>query len=195
MWHDTQGKPAFIIGNGKTRKGFDLETLRGKGTTYGCNAVYRDFDPDYIVALDRIISEEISKEVDVENKPCYSTKINIQRYSEHFVLVPANPVMNCGATATHIAGFDGHKEIYLLGFDSYNMEPEKVNNIYVGTNAYGKENEIYEYELWTGQMVKLFNHYNGVQFYRVGSKIIEQYENIKNLKHISYEKFKQNVGG
>ena len=75
------------------------------------------------------------------------------------------------------------------------MEPEKVNNIYVGTNAYGKENEIYEYELWTGQMVKLFNHYNGVQFYRVGSKIIEQYENIKNLKHISYEKFKQNVGG
>ena len=48
VWHDTQGKPAFIIGNGKTRKGFDLETLRGKGTTYGCNAVYRDFDPDYI---------------------------------------------------------------------------------------------------------------------------------------------------
>ena len=43
--------------------------------------------------------------------------------------------------------------------------------------------------------IKGFNHYNGVQFYRVGSKIIEQYENIKNLKHISYEKFKEIVGG
>ena len=61
VWHNTQGKPAFVIGNGQTREQFDLERLRGKGTTYGCNAVYRDFDPDYIVSLDRIISEEIAK--------------------------------------------------------------------------------------------------------------------------------------
>ena len=53
VWHDTQGKPAFIIGNGQSRQGFDLESLRGKGTTYGCNAVYRDFTPDYLVSLDR----------------------------------------------------------------------------------------------------------------------------------------------
>ena len=193
VWHNTQNKPAFIIGNGKTREQFDLERLRNKGTTYGCNAVYRDFDPDYIVSLDRIISEEIAKEVDTQNKPCYSNKINIQRYSEHFVLVPANPVMNCGATATHIAGFDGHKKIYLLGFDSYNIDPKKVNNIYVDTNAYGKEHEVYEYGLWTNQMVKLFNHYNGIQFYRVGSKIIDEYKNIANLKHITYGEFEHEI--
>ena len=60
VWHDTQGKPAFIIGNGQSRQEFDLKSLRGKGTTYGCNAVYRDFTPDYLVSLDRNISQEIA---------------------------------------------------------------------------------------------------------------------------------------
>jgi hypothetical protein len=101
--------------------------------------------------------------------------------------------MNCGATATHIARFDGHKEIYLLGFDSYNTDPKKVNNLYVGTNAYGKENEVYEYDIWTVQMVNLFTKYKDVDFYRVGSKIIDAYKEIQNLRHISYEEFKTKI--
>ena len=193
VWHNTQGKPAFIIGNGRSREGFDLETLRSKGTTYACNAVYRDFIPDYLVALDRHIGEEIANSYPLKEKPCYSTKINIQRYSDDFVLVPRNPRMNCGATATHIARFDGHKEIYLLGFDSYNTDPKKVNNLYVGTNAYGKENEVYEYDIWTVQMVNLFTKYKDVDFYRVGSKIINAYKEIQNLRHISYEEFKTKI--
>ena len=35
---------AYIIGNGPSRKGLDLSTL--DGTTFGCNALYRDFTPD-----------------------------------------------------------------------------------------------------------------------------------------------------
>jgi len=33
---------AFIIGNGESRKIFNLDLLKGKGTIYGCNAIYRD---------------------------------------------------------------------------------------------------------------------------------------------------------
>ena len=193
VWHNTEGKPAFIIGNGKSREEFDLETLRGKGTTYGCNAVYRNFKPDYLVALDRLIGEEVANNYPVAERPCYSTKLNIQRYSEHFVMIPRNPTMSCGSTATHIARFDGHKEIYLLGFDSYNTDPKKTNNIYVDTNAYSKEHEIYGYELWTNQMITLFTKYKDVDFYRVGSKIIDVYKNIKNLRHITYEEFKTKI--
>ena len=50
---------AFIIGNGVSRKGFDLEQLRGKGVIYGCNALYRDFMPDVLVATDDKMREEI----------------------------------------------------------------------------------------------------------------------------------------
>jgi len=195
VWHDTQGKPAFIIGNGQTRQGFNLETLRGKGTTYGCNAVYRDFIPDYLVSLDRHISQEIAENYDLENRPAYSININQKRYSDKFVLVPRNPTMNTGATATHIARFDGHTHIYLLGFDSYNTDPNRTNNMYVNTNAYAKEEEIYEYDLWTRQMVTLFTKYSDVQFTRVGSIIIDAYKNIANLRHITYGEFENEITG
>ena len=50
---------AFFIGNGESRKGFDLEQLRPHGKIYGCNALYRDFTPDVLVAVDHGICHEI----------------------------------------------------------------------------------------------------------------------------------------
>ena len=52
-------KRVFIIGNGESRKGFDLANLRQFGTIYGCNAIYREFMPDVITAVDHGIMHEI----------------------------------------------------------------------------------------------------------------------------------------
>ena len=49
----------FCIGNGESRKHLDLETLRPYGKIYGCNALYRDFTPDVLVAVDHGICHEI----------------------------------------------------------------------------------------------------------------------------------------
>jgi hypothetical protein len=49
----------FLIGNGESRKDFDLEQLRQHGKIYGCNALYRDFTPDVLCAVDHGISHEI----------------------------------------------------------------------------------------------------------------------------------------
>jgi len=49
----------FCIGNGESRKGFDLEQLRQYGKIYGCNALYRDFTPDVLVSVDKGIMHEI----------------------------------------------------------------------------------------------------------------------------------------
>ena len=49
---DLTKKTAFIIGNGASRAKFDLTTLSPHGTTYGCNALYRDFYPDWLVSID-----------------------------------------------------------------------------------------------------------------------------------------------
>jgi hypothetical protein len=43
---------AFVIGNGVSRQTIDLEKLKKYGTIYGCNAIYRNFNPDYLVAVD-----------------------------------------------------------------------------------------------------------------------------------------------
>ena len=43
---------AYCIGNGPSRKDFDLNRLKATGQTYGCNALYRDFMPDFIFSVD-----------------------------------------------------------------------------------------------------------------------------------------------
>ncbi len=48
-------KQVFIIGNGESRIGFDLEKLRYYGKIYGCNMLYEEFTPDALVAVDERI--------------------------------------------------------------------------------------------------------------------------------------------
>ena len=52
---------AFIIGNGESRKIFPLTDLKGKGTIYGCNAIYRDHQDlcDRLVCISPEMSEEV----------------------------------------------------------------------------------------------------------------------------------------
>ena len=49
----------FLIGNGESRKGLDLNKLKPKGRVYGCNALYRDFKPDVLISVDHGIMHEI----------------------------------------------------------------------------------------------------------------------------------------
>lgn len=49
----------FCIGNGESRKGFDLNALKPHGKIYGCNALYREFTPDVLVSVDHGIMHEI----------------------------------------------------------------------------------------------------------------------------------------
>ena len=52
-------RKVFCIGNGESRKDFDLEQVRSLGKIYGCNALYRDFTPDVLIAVDSGIIHEI----------------------------------------------------------------------------------------------------------------------------------------
>ena len=50
---------AFILGNGPDRP-TDIEWLNNlDGDTYGCNAIYRDWEPDFLVANDWAMMVEI----------------------------------------------------------------------------------------------------------------------------------------
>ena len=46
-------EPAFIIGNGTSRLEFDLMSIKDAGTMFGCNALYRDYEPDFLICVDR----------------------------------------------------------------------------------------------------------------------------------------------
>ena len=64
----------FCIGNGESRKGFDLEQLRPYGKIYGCNALYRDFLPDALICVDHGIMHEVYHAGVAQKIPCYIRK-------------------------------------------------------------------------------------------------------------------------
>ena len=49
----------FLIGNGESRKGFNLDILKPHGKIYGCNALYREYKPDVLISVDHGIMHEI----------------------------------------------------------------------------------------------------------------------------------------
>jgi len=65
-------KRIFIIGNGESRKDFDLTKLREHGKIYACNAYYRDNPlPDVLVAVDSTMTHEIYHKGIAHKIPCY----------------------------------------------------------------------------------------------------------------------------
>ena len=87
-------KRVFAIGNGESRKSIDLNELRPHGITYGCNALYRDFQPDALVCVDpRMKSEVWLTDYLMENKGYFKEWTNtvpISSYPDTEIL-PSQP--------------------------------------------------------------------------------------------------------
>jgi hypothetical protein len=211
VWHDvTETVPnqitnnqisdrAVIIGNGTSRLDFNLQHLKTKSgllgaktvQTYGCNALYRDFTPDFLVAIgNHGIIDEIARTVYPNDNIVYTNNLHLLEHPNKFYLIPYDPYADAGTTAAYIAAFDGHKRIYLLGFDGYDMEGHN-NNIYADTNGYDRKWEFeVEGDKLINNRVQLFNVYNDVDFVwvtpRGRSTMPEQLKWVPNHRQISY---------
>ena len=42
----------YVLGNGPSRSNINLDDLKNDGIVYGCNALYRDWEPDFLFAND-----------------------------------------------------------------------------------------------------------------------------------------------
>jgi hypothetical protein len=55
---------ACVIGNGPSRLNFDLAAIGRQMTTYGCNALYRDYIPNYLISMDyNMVKDILDKKV------------------------------------------------------------------------------------------------------------------------------------
>ena len=155
---------AFIIGNGVSRKSIDLERLNG--ITYGCNAIYRDFTPDYLVAVDPAMIEEILQST----------------YPKERLIIRSHPAIDAptvrklkwrdscsGISALRLALQEDYEKVVLIGFDLWGLggvgteisdseingseEMRTVNNIYADTENYrsSQKSEV-RYQKWINQL-------------------------------------------
>ena len=140
----------YIIGNGPSRKDFDLNKLKPSGQTYGCNALYRDFMPDFIFSVDTKMSMKMVEDEVGLKTVHYGPALEVNRKQSKGMihLIPNNPHWISGNAAFWTAGVHGHKNIYLLGFDFREYGKGKLNNIYQDTENYGERNDDKIFEGW-----------------------------------------------
>ena len=125
--------PVFLIGNGKSREHFDLERLRTKGTIIGCNALYRDFDPDVLVAIDSKMINELNaaKSKVHEMNMIIITPHNRSAHLQESYLYKTGKFNTSGCFAMKlIAEKIKPSKCYMLGMDGF------AGNMYDGTKNY-----------------------------------------------------------
>ena len=144
---------AYIIGNGPSRKNFDLTKLKNSGQTYGCNALYRDFMPDFIFSVDTKMTVKMCEDQVGEKAIHYAPSLEVNRpYGKDMLhLIPNNPHWISGNVAFWTACVHGHKNIYLIGFDFREYGKGELNNIYQDTENYGPRNGDSIFEGWLKQ--------------------------------------------
>lgn len=184
---------ALIIGNGESRLGIDMNLIakhragpRGLNRlqTYGCNAIYQDYRPDFLVVTGKEIVKEVSRTDYVNENVVYASSWAVAEYPRKFYLIPQNPNWNAGALATYLACFDGHKKIFLLGFDG-NDTPNYNYNVYAGRSGYPPRNQTVTEDYWVQSMNIVFETYSDVDFIRVAPT--------KNFRMPELWKYRTNV--
>lgn len=122
---------ALIIGNGRSRLSYSLKnsTL----TTFGCNALYRDFVPDYLIAIDDTMIGEI-----IQAKP--KCEFIVPPFEEQFEPAeynPNRPRENAGMVAMREAIKRGFTVLECIGLDFLIQDYElNMANVYDGTPVY-----------------------------------------------------------
>ena len=187
-------KIAFVLGNGTSRKSINQTKLKLKGTIYGCNALYREFDPDYLVAVDTKMILEINK-VGYQHDHQVWTNPNRAFNSMHgFNFFQPSKGWSSGPTALHLASTHNTQDIYILGFD-YKGIGDKLNNIYADTLNYKAQHDRATFHgNWLKQTIITTKNFPEKRYIRVLGEdafIPKEFENISNLTHISIEEFKK----
>lgn len=176
--HHISGRAACISSD-IDRSTFDytrLQKHRGgllgskKLQTYGTGVVAHNMRLDFAVETHASELATLIENKYYENNIVYTTARKCVENPGLFYLIPQNPNLLDLVTAAYLAAFDGHKEIFLLG---YNKDTPVDNT------------------QWVEQLIKLFNAYSGTKFFMVGEKtnMPAEWFDCANVSHFYYREF------
>lgn len=187
-------KVAFVIGNGVSRREIDLSCIKKHGTVYGCNALYREFEPDVLVATDTFISQTIQDSGYAKNHVFYTRFPRPQSGAR--VLPSESRRSASGPNALYLSIDDGHDLIYLVGFDMGPTVSNTLNNIYAGTEHYLPPSaDPVCPDKWIADCVLMISKNPLTQFVRVvgpDSASIPALSSLKNFRSITTNEFISN---
>jgi len=170
---------AVCIGSGVDFEKFDYRILqrhRGgllgskKLQTYAVGSLSQQMRTDFIVESDKNSLQSIIHADYQKDNVVYTTARNCVNFPEQFYLIPYCPRMLDLALILYLAAFDGHKEIFMLG---YNKDTPVASND------------------WKQQILEVIQAYSGTTFYMVGepTNMPDVWVNEPNTKTFNYREF------
>jgi hypothetical protein len=170
---------AACIGSSVDRASFNytiLQRHRGgllgskKLQTYGTGLISQEMRLDFTIETNYDILTNILELGYQELNIVYTSPRYCIAHPGEFYLIPLRPRLVDLATMVYLAAFDGHKEIFLLGYR------DEVD---------GGHNE------WIQQIASIFSAYRGTKFYLVGesTRMPDIWANCSNVTMFNYREF------
>lgn len=138
--------------------------------TYGTGTIAVDMKLNFAVDIDnRILSTLIEKEYN-KNNIVYTTAKKCIATPGAFYLIPYSPMLGAPALALYLAAFDGHNEIFMLGYNNF---------MPLGSDK------------WKEHVVEVISVYSGTRFIGVGKKnqMPDEWRNQSNFQILTYGEF------
>jgi len=191
-------KPAFVLGNGRSRLHVNATELGPYGHIYGCNALYREMSVDHLVAVDVKMVNEIISAGYHKNHTVWTNPNKGIAETAHINFFDPHKGWSSGPTALWLAAKFGHREIYILGFDFEGVDG-KFNNVYADTFNYKKSSEIPTFfGNWVTQTEKVVREFKDTTFYRVVGKRSMTPPSftmgLNNFRNLNYNDFVERFG-
>lgn len=199
---------AVVFGNGKSRLSLGANLFPALHThkekfgihgleTYGCNAICRDYDPDYLVVRSVALAQQLVDSGYCADHMVYAPQNIVLQHPDHFYLIPQSPGWDAGALATYLACFDGHAKVYLMGFDTDSNSDRAGFNVYTGTPGYPADTVASTEAFTVKSMLTVMKLYSDVEFVRVmpddGWYTPDAWRYQENMRYLSFDKFRYEV--
>ena len=176
--HHLSGRAA-CIGSDIDRERFDytrLQRHRGgllgskKLQTYSTGVIAQEMRLDFAVETQTANLNKILENNYQQDNIVYTTARNCISHPGEFYLIPYKPRLIDIATALYLAAFDGHQEIFMLGYSDL-TNGDALN--------------------WMSQITDVFLAYPGIKFYLVGESTRMPNEGVDcaNTQTMGYREF------
>jgi hypothetical protein len=138
--------------------------------TYGTGVISQQMRLDFTIETDLTGLTKILESGYQANNIVYTSARYCIIHPGEFYLIPMRPILLDLATILYLAAFDGHQEIFMLG---YTDEVE------------GGQTD------WIDQISRVFLSYTGTKFYLVGesTRMPDSWVNCPNTKNMTYNEF------
>ncbi len=190
---------ACVIGNGPSRLNFDLHCISATMKTYGCNALYRDFIPDYLISMDlnmvvEIIDNDIHRQSKFYTQHCNKIDELAEMGEPINFFWGFNETNDSGNSALRLALQHDNETIYIVGFD-YNDGGGSLPNVYAGTKQYPRSHIFpaasMQTDKWRQRLNKILKEYPNKNIVRVNGNNKSFDMPYSNYSEITSEQFKE----